>query len=120
MLVLHDSMLTAPIVIPTTFQVFRNMVDAQIYAERTGHMNFEECEEEVREKTAEEKVADRAALLKRIKENKVCQQVASCTESPPFATTDLFGCPVTAPAPNHGVCSLTLLIWLWAGVLRSG
>eukprot|EP00750_Incisomonas_marina_P009056 INCI15788.1.p1 GENE.INCI15788.1~~INCI15788.1.p1 ORF type:complete len:435 (-),score=109.63 INCI15788.1:1005-2309(-) len=53
-----------------TGKVFRNMVDAQIYAERTGHMNFEECEEEVREKTAEEKVADRAALLKRIKENK--------------------------------------------------
>lgn len=67
----------------THTQVFRNMVDAQIYAERTGHTNFEECEEEVREKTAEEKAADRAALLKRIKENKVSQQVAQCTESPP-------------------------------------
>ena len=33
------------------------MTDAKIYAERTGHTNFEECDEVVPELTAEEKKA---------------------------------------------------------------
>ena len=48
----------------TTGKLFRTMADAMIYAERTGHTDFEESSEEVPPLTAEEK----AERLKKVKE----------------------------------------------------
>jgi len=47
-----------------TGKLFRTMADAMIYAERTGHANFEETDVEIPALTAEE----RAARLKKVKE----------------------------------------------------
>ncbi|KAH9261120.1 hypothetical protein BASA81_000824 [Batrachochytrium salamandrivorans] len=55
-----DDVSTAPqaksIRCTTTGKLFRTMADATIYAERTGHASFEECEEEIPPLTPEEKL----------------------------------------------------------------
>jgi hypothetical protein len=56
-----------------TGKLFRTMADAMIYAERTGHANFEETEVEIPPLTAEEK-AERLKKVKEMIKTKVAQR----------------------------------------------
>lgn len=56
-----------------TGKLFRTMADAMIYAERTGHANFEETDVEIPPLTAEEK-AERLKKVKELIKTKVAQR----------------------------------------------
>lgn len=54
-----------------TGKVFRTMMEAQAYAERTGNANFEECAEEKKALTPEEKAIMMEKMSAKLKEKKV-------------------------------------------------
>ena len=54
-----------------TGKVFRTMMEAQAYAERTGNANFEECAEEKKALTPEEKAVMMEKMSAKLKEKKV-------------------------------------------------